>query len=104
MPISLPPELEAFAYRQIEAGRYRSIEELLVDAVRALSDRQEDIYQGRFEELQAEVQTGIDALDGLWPVVDHRGESQDMEIVMDNLRQKIGRIFGNWGNLPETLQ
>jgi hypothetical protein len=23
MPIALPPELEAFAYRQIEAGRYR---------------------------------------------------------------------------------
>jgi antitoxin ParD1/3/4 len=86
MPIALPPELEAFAYRQIEAGRYGSIEELVVDAVRALSNQQEDIYQGRFEELQAEVQVGIDALD--------HGESQDMETTMDNLRQKMRQKYG----------
>lgn len=86
MPISLPPELEAFAYRQIEAGRYESIEDLLVDAVRALSVREEDIYQGRFEELRAEVQVGIDAL--------QRGESQDLDTAMDNLRQKMQQKYG----------
>jgi antitoxin ParD1/3/4 len=86
MPISLPPELEAFAYRQIEAGRYGSIEELLVDAVRALSHQEEDIYQGRLEELRQEAQVGIDALE--------RGESQDMETAMDDLRQKMRQKYG----------
>jgi antitoxin ParD1/3/4 len=86
MPISLPPELEAFAYRQIEAGKYASIEELLVDAVRALSNQEEDIDQGRLEALRHEVQIGIEALE--------RGESQDLETAMDGLRQKMRQKYG----------
>jgi antitoxin ParD1/3/4 len=80
MIISLPPELEAFAHQQIESGKYTSIEEALADGVRALIDR-EDIYQGRIEALCREVQIGTDALD--------RGESQDLDTAIDNIRQKI---------------
>ena len=39
MMISLPPELEAFAHRQVENGKYGSIEALLAAGVRALIDR-----------------------------------------------------------------
>ena len=39
MIISLPPELEAFAHRQVENGKYGSIEALLAAGVRALIDR-----------------------------------------------------------------
>ena len=85
MPIALPPELEAFAHRQVTSGRYSSIEELLIDAVRALVDR-EDPYQGRFEEIRQKVQIGIDALD--------RGESQDLDIAVDSLRQKMRQKYG----------
>jgi putative addiction module CopG family antidote len=85
MPISLPPELEAFAYRQIESGKYGLIEELLVDAVQVLSDQEADIYQGRFEELRSKVEIGIDAL--------KRGKSQDLEIAASELRQKIQQKY-----------
>lgn len=86
MPISLPPELEAFANRQLAAGKYASIEDLLIEAVQALSNRDEEIYQGRFKELQQEVQLGIEALD--------RGQSQDLDIVMDGLRQTMRQKYG----------
>lgn len=86
MPISLPPELEAFAHRQIAAGYYGSIEELLVEAVRALSDRETDIYQGRLEELRQEAQVGIDALE--------RGKSQDLDMAIGSLRQKMRQKYG----------
>ena len=53
MMISLPPELEAFAHRQVENGKHGSIEVLLAAGIRVLIDR-EDIYEGRLEELQRE--------------------------------------------------
>ena len=46
MMISLPPELEAFAHRQVENGKYGSIEALLAAGVRALIDR-EDILNSQ---------------------------------------------------------
>ena len=62
MMISLPPELEAFAHRQVANGKYGSIEALLAAGVRALIDR-EDIYEGRLEELQREAQIAINSLE-----------------------------------------
>ena len=53
MMISLSPELEAFAHRQVENGTYGSIEALIAAGIRVLIDR-EDIYEGRLEELQRE--------------------------------------------------
>ncbi len=80
MMISLPPELEAFAHQQIELGKYTSIEEILVDGMRALIDR-DAIEQGRMEELRQELKIGADAL--------ARGESQDLDTAIDALRQKM---------------
>jgi Arc/MetJ-type ribon-helix-helix transcriptional regulator len=73
MMISLPPELEAFAHRQIEAGNYTSVEELLVDGMNALIDR-ETINQERVEALE-------------------RGESQDLDVAIDSLRQKMRQRY-----------
>ena len=39
MMLTLPTELEAFASRQIEEGRYASLEEVLTDGLRALIER-----------------------------------------------------------------
>jgi Arc/MetJ-type ribon-helix-helix transcriptional regulator len=80
MMISLPPELEAFSHQQIELGKYTSIEEILVDGMWALIDR-EAIEQARMEELRQELQIGVDAL--------ARGESQDLDTAIDALRQKM---------------
>ena len=85
MMISLPPELEAFAHRQVENGKYGSIEALLAAGIRALIDR-EDIYEGRLEELQREAQIGIDSLE--------RGEKLDLDTAMDSLRLKMRQRYG----------
>jgi antitoxin ParD1/3/4 len=45
------------------------------------SDRWENIYQGRFKELQQEIRLGIDAVD--------RGEVIDAEDMFRNLRLKL---------------
>jgi antitoxin ParD1/3/4 len=84
MMISLPPELEAFAHQQIEAGKYSSIEEILADGIRALIDR-EPMNQARIEELRQELQVGVDALE--------RGESQDLDSAIDALRQKMRQRY-----------
>ena len=85
MMISLPPELEAFAHRQVENGKYGSIGALIAAGVRALIDR-EDIYEGRLEELQREAQIGIDSLE--------RGEKRDLDTAMDSLRLKMCQHYG----------
>ena len=85
MMISLPPELEAFAHRQVENGKYGSIEALLAAGVRALIDR-EDIYEGRLKELQREAQIGIDSLE--------RGEKLDLDTAMESLRLKMCHHYG----------
>ncbi len=41
MMLTLPTELEAFASRQIEEGRYASLEEVLTDGLRALIEREQ---------------------------------------------------------------
>ena len=85
MMISLPPELEAFAHRQVESGKYGSIEALIAAGVRALIDR-EDIYEGRLEDLQREAQIGIDSLES--------GEKLDLDTAMDSLRLKMRQRYG----------
>ena len=86
MVISLPADLEAFVQDQVEAGKYDSVEAVLVEGLLALIDR-EATYQGRFAELRREVQVGLDALD--------RGESQDLGIALEHLRHKMQQRYGN---------
>ena len=54
---TLPPELDQFVADQIATGRYRSPEDLLVDAVRVL--RQLDAQQRAFRD---DVRDGMDQL------------------------------------------
>jgi putative addiction module CopG family antidote len=57
MAMPLPPNLQQFANRQIASGKYASLEELLLAGLQVLAE-QEQIYQGRFEELRREVLLG----------------------------------------------
>ncbi len=85
MPIALPPELERFAQRQVESGKYGSIEEVLVEGVRSLWEK-DDLYQGRLEELRQEAQRGIESV--------ARGELIDLDTAMDAIREKMQRRYG----------
>jgi putative addiction module CopG family antidote len=54
---SLPPDLGQFVHDQVSAGRYRSEDEVVVDAVRLLRELQ--CRQQRFEE---DIRLGIEDL------------------------------------------
>ena len=74
-----------------------TVEEAIIDKVRVLppekqqevlafiefldSDEWENIYKGRFKELQQEVQIGIDAAD--------RGDVIDADVMFQRLRDKL---------------
>ena len=69
-----------FAQRQIESGKYHSIEEILIEGLRSLWEK-EDFYQGRLEELRQEAQRGIESM--------ARGELIDLDTAMDAVREKM---------------
>ncbi len=60
MQIVLPPDLEQLVQRQISSGKYQSALEVISAGVRLL-EQQEELYQGRLQELQQEAQIGWDA-------------------------------------------
>ena len=55
MQVAIPPEFEAFAREQVEAGTYASTEEAVAVALRD--------YLARLEELRALIDEGLDSGD-----------------------------------------
>jgi antitoxin ParD1/3/4 len=85
MQISLPPEVEALVQRQLTSGKYQNAIEVIFAGVKLL-EQQEDIYQGRLQELQEEASIGLAA--------SQRGEVVDgstaMAQILSNLRSRYG--------------
>jgi len=80
MNVSLAPDLEQFIQNQVESGKYTSASEVIQAALRMFV-QQQDIYQGRFEELQKEIMIGIEA--------SRRGEVVDADTVFNQLQAKL---------------
>ncbi|AVH71846.1 type II toxin-antitoxin system ParD family antitoxin [Nostoc sp. 'Lobaria pulmonaria (5183) cyanobiont'] len=80
MYVSLTPELEQFIQSQVESGKYSSSEEVILAAIKQLEVR-ENIYKGRFEELQRLIMIGVEASE--------RGEVIDGETLFHQLQQKL---------------
>jgi putative addiction module CopG family antidote len=80
MTLPLPPDLQQFADRQIASGKYTSLDEMMLAGLRVLAE-QEQIYQGRFEELRREVLLG--ALEA------ERGELLDATSEIEAIRQRL---------------
>jgi putative addiction module CopG family antidote len=77
---TLPPELSQFVEHQIVTGRYRSAEELVVDAVRVL--RQLDAQQEAFHDA---VRRGMDQLaQGVYTEYD----DESLAGLFDGLKQR----------------
>ena len=60
MQIAFPPEVQAFVQRQLNSGKYSSLMDLILAAVKLLQ-QQEDIYQGRLLELQQDALVGLES-------------------------------------------
>jgi putative addiction module CopG family antidote len=76
----LPPDLQQFADRQIASGKYTSLDEIVLAGLRVLAE-QEQIYQGRFEELRREVLLGV--------LEAERGELLDATSEIEAIRQRL---------------
>jgi putative addiction module CopG family antidote len=80
MTSPLPPDLQQFADRQIASGKYTSLDEMVLAGLRMLAE-QEQIYQGRFEELRREVLLGV--------LEAERGELLDATSEIEAIRQRL---------------
>lgn len=61
MQIVLPPEVEDLVQRQLASGKYQTALEVILAGVKLL-EQQEDIYQGRLQELQQKARIGWEAV------------------------------------------
>ncbi len=80
MTLPLPPDLQQFADRQIASGKYTSLDEMMLAGLRVLAE-QEQVYQGRFEELRREVLLGVAEAE--------RGELLDAASEIEAIRQRL---------------
>lgn len=80
MQIVLPPELEELVQRQLASDKYQTAIDVLIAGARLL-ERQENIYQGRLQELQQEAQIGWEAA--------QRGELVDGSTAIAKIRANL---------------
>ena len=86
MNVTLTPEAEALVRRQIEAGRVRTADEVIEEALGAYEERV------RMDELRAKLQLGIDQLD--------RGEGVLFTPEWSAERRRIARERAARGEVP----
>ncbi|MBC6477965.1 MAG: type II toxin-antitoxin system ParD family antitoxin [Hormoscilla sp. GM7CHS1pb] len=80
MTITLKPEQEAFVRQQLQSGKYRTIDDVIVKAFQLLAERDRE-YLHWVEETRAKVELGIEQLD--------RGEGIDGAEVIARLRDRL---------------
>ncbi len=80
MQIVLPPELEDLVQSQLASGKYESAIEVILAGVKLLK-QQEDIYQGRLQDLQQDARIGWEAA--------QRGELVEGSTAMAQIRANL---------------
>ncbi len=78
MNVSLTPELVKFITQKLDSGLYSSASEVVREGLRLL--HQQDMVQGqRLNQLQSDIQSGLDQLDA--------GQSVDGEVAFNKIRK-----------------
>lgn len=85
MQIVLPPEVEALLQRQLTNGKYENAIEVILAGIKLL-EQQEDIYQGRLQDLQQEARIGWEA--------SQRGEVVDGSTAIAQIRANLRSRYG----------
>jgi antitoxin ParD1/3/4 len=80
MQIVLPPEIEALVQRQLTSGKYNNAIEVILAGIKLL-EQQQDIYQGRLQELQQDALIGWEA--------SQRGEVVDGATAIAKIRANL---------------
>jgi antitoxin ParD1/3/4 len=86
MEILLSPDVEALVQRQLTSGKYKSALEVILAGVQLL-EKQEDIYQGRLQELQQEARIGWEA--------SQRGDVVDGATARAQIRANLRSRYGS---------
>jgi antitoxin ParD1/3/4 len=84
MSITLNPEQETIVDNLIATGSFQTAEEVLQVALNLLEQERQS-YQSWVIETREKVREGIESLDDLRSVGDHRGEGIDGETVVNDL-------------------
>ena len=77
---SLPEEVKELVRAQIEAGHFRSVDEVVCEALRLLHER-EELFASQREELCAQIAEGVAA--------EERGELRGGEEAVGDVRRRI---------------
>jgi len=77
---SLPDEVKELVRGQIEAGRFRSVDEVVCEALRLLLER-EELFASHREELRAQIAEGVAA--------EERGDLRDGGRAVADVRRRI---------------
>ena len=77
---SLPEEVKELVRAQLESGRFETVEEVVCEALRLLSAR-EELFASHGDELRAQIAEGVAA--------EERGELRDGEEAIRDVRRRI---------------
>jgi putative addiction module CopG family antidote len=77
---SLPEEVKDLVRAQLAAGHFQSVDEVVCEALRLLSER-EQLFASHREELRAQIAEGVAA--------EARGEFRDGEAALADVRRRI---------------
>ncbi len=76
----LPDEVRELVRAQIEAGRFQSVDDVVVEALRLLQER-EELFASHRDELRAQIAEGVAA--------EERGELRDGREAVTHVRRRI---------------
>ncbi len=85
MSLSLTPETEQAIGEQVKSGRYQSADEVILEGLRLLEERDRALDAQRLEELRQEIAIGTEQI--------AKGKVTDGETVFESLRVKIQREY-----------
>ncbi len=85
MSLSLTPETEQAIEEQVKSGRYQSVNEVILEGLRLLEERDRALDAQRMEELRQEIAIGTEQI--------AKGNVTDGENVIESLRVKIQREY-----------
>ncbi len=85
MSLSLTPETEQAIEEKVKNGRYQSADEVILEGLRLLEERDRALDAQRLEELRQEIAIGTEQI--------AKGNVTDGETVFESLRVKIQQEY-----------
>ena len=89
MSLSLTPEVEQALAEKVKSGRYQSADEVILEGLRLLEERDRSVERQRLDELRQKIAIGTEQI--------AKGQVRNGEIVIEQLLENIRRKYGKQG-------